>query len=112
MMKTKDIVAAVVERIEAAPLHSTQTLSQLITDVTAPDYPNNLDSFRILDMVRNLLAKHGKRWMDFSSHDGKYEGFPYNLDFVIRDRKTEPEIIYLDDSMDFKSNLSEDTHDE
>lgn len=42
----------------------------------------DMDQFDILDAVEEILD--GKRELDFSEHDGMLEGYPYNLDFIVR----------------------------
>ena len=91
-MKTDEAVAAVVQqlisRIKELPDGTCTTTGRLLHELGV-DYTDWSDDLMEVHFAFLKAAEAEDIFLDFSSHNDKFEGLPYNLDFTIyRDAKT------------------------
>jgi hypothetical protein len=87
-MTQKEIMQEAAEYILCLPDKTNITMRE----VFAAACPNenfegiNFLDFCFLDEIISMVEKTGMV-LDYSSHDGKYEGVPFNLDFIVRRKR-------------------------
>ena len=76
-------VCEMIERIKQLPDGTATTTARLLLDLGYPVKEWSEDMFKAHYELMEEAEKQGID-LDMSSHDGKFEGLPYNLDFVVK----------------------------
>jgi len=77
-MDLNKIALEVVEKIANMKNGERQTISRLVGQKLSIE-----EMFKIYEIVTNEVSKRGIT-LDYSSHKDKFEGLPFNLDFIKR----------------------------
>ena len=84
--KTKDVVTKVADYIEALPEGSRTTTYRILVKLYGEEAALKMDDFMLHFEIYDEIERRGNVIMDGSEHEGKVEGLPQNLDFILRRR--------------------------
>ena len=96
-MQRKEIIEKTAKYISGLPDRTNITMSQAVMKA-CPEAEEDIADTALLDLLDEIVAAVEKAGtvLDFSSHDGKLEGLPFSLDFIVRKKRLQKARIISD----------------